>query len=359
MKPMLAGTVEFVIGVDTHRDSHTAAILQAATGGVIEQLTVPTDAFGYRRLKAFADQHAAGARVWAIEGTGSYGAGLTSALLEHGEWVVEIDRPARPARRDGAKSDELDAVRAAREALSREHLAAPRARGDREALRVLMAARQGAVVARTKAIGQLKALIVNAPQALRDQLRRSSTDEQLQRCARLRTLPSHSIEHRARIRALRGTARRALALEAEAAEYETELEQLVVAICPVLLEQPGIGTITAAQFLISWSHAGRVRSEAAFASLGGAAPIPASSGATVRHRLNRSGDRQLNRALHTVTLSRLRIHPPTKAYAARRTNEGKTPREIKRCLKRAIAREAYRLMNAHASPVTATLPLTA
>lgn len=359
MKPMLAGVVEFVIGVDTHRDSHTAAIVRAATGGVIEQLTVPTDAFGYRRLKAFADQHAGGARVWAIEGTGSYGAGLTSSLLEHGEWVVEIDRPARPARRNGAKSDDLDAVRAAREALSREHLAAPRARGDREALRVLMAARQGAVVARTKAIGQLKALIVNAPQSLRDQLRRSSTDEQLQRCARLRTLPSHSIEHRATIRALRGTARRALTLEAEAAEYETELEQLVVAICPVLLDQPGIGTITAAQFLISWSHAGRVRSEAAFASLAGAAPIPASSGATVRHRLNHSGDRQLNRALHTVTLSRLRIHAPTKAYAARRTHEGKSPRDIKRCLKRAIAREVYRLMNAHAEAVARNLPMTA
>jgi transposase len=356
---MLTGAVDFVIGVDTHRDSHTAAIVKASTGGVVEHLTVPTDAFGYRRLEAFADQHAAGTRVWAIEGTGSYGAGLTSSLLEHGESVVEIDRPARPARRDGAKSDDLDAVRAAREALSREHLAAPRARGDREALRVLMAARQGAVVARTKAIGQLKALIVNAPQALRDQLRRGTTDQQLQRCARLRTLPNHSIEHRATIRALRGTARRALALEAEAAEYETELEQLVVVICPVLLDQPGIGTITAAQFLISWSHVGRIRSQAAFASLGGAAPIPASSGQKVRHRLNRSGDRQLNRALHTVALSRLRIHAPTKAYAARRTNEGKTPREIKRCLKRAIAREVYRLMNAHASPVTATLPLTA
>ena len=356
MKPMLTGAVDFVIGVDTDRDSHTAAIVKASTGGVVEHLTVPTDAFEYRRLEAFADQHAAGTRVWAIEGTGSYGAGLTSSLLEHGESVVEIDRPAR---RDGAKSDDLDAVRAAREALSREHLAAPRARGDREALRVLMAARQGAVVARTKAIGQLKALIVNAPQALRDQLRRGTTDQQLQRCARLRTLPNHSIEHRATIHALRGTARRALALEAEAAEYETELEQLVVVICPVLLNQPGIGTITAAQFLISWSHAGRIRSQAAFVALGGAAPIPASSGQKVRHRLNRSGDRQLNRALHTVALSRLRIHPPTKAYAARRTNEGKTPREIKRCLKRAIAREVYRLMNAHASPVTTTLPLTA
>jgi transposase len=356
VKPMLAGKVEYVIGVDTHRDSHTAAVVEAATGGVVEHLTVPTDAFGFRRLAAFADEYTTGRRVWAIEGTGSYGAGLTTALLERGEWVVEIDRPARQARRNGAKSDDLDAVRAAREAMTRDHLAAPRARGDREALRVLVTARQGAVVARTKAIGQLKALIVNAAQSLRDQLRRGTTDEQLQRCARLRTMPSHTIEHRATIRAIRGTARRALALEAEAAEYETELEQLVMSICPSLLERPGIGTITAAQFLISWSHPGRIRSEAAFASLAGAAPIPASSGATTRYRLNRAGDRQLNRALHAVALTRLRIHEPTKAYAAKRTAQGKTSREIKRCLKRAIAREVYRIMETSASAVARNLP---
>lgn len=344
MTSMLAGLVDYVIGVDTHRDSHTAAVVDGGTGGVIRHLTVASDAFGYRRLQTFADSNAPGRRVWAIEGTGSYGAGLTTSLLEHGEWVVEIDRPARPARRDGAKSDDLDAVRAAREALSRDHLAAPRSRGDREALRVMVSARQGAVVSRTKAIGQLKALIVNAAQSLRDQLRRGTTDEQLQRCARLRTSPSQSIEHRATVRAIRGTARRALALEAEASEYETEIEQLVIRICPALLDRPGIGTITAAQFLISWSHPGRIRSEAAFASLGGAAPIPASSGAITRYRLNRRGDRQLNRALHTVALTRLRIHEPTKAYAARRTLEGKSAREIKRCLKRAIAREVYRIM---------------
>ena len=141
-------------------------------------------------------------------------------------------------------------------------------------------------------------------------------------------------------------------LEAEAAEHETELELLVTAACPQLLDRPGIGVITAAQFLISWSHRDRVRSEAAFAALAGAAPIPASSGATVRHRLNRAGDRQLNRALHTVALTRLRFEPTTKAYAARRTADGKTPREIKRCLKRAIAREVYRIMQTHAASVT-------
>ena len=214
MSSILAGKVEFVVGVDTHRDSHTAAIVSAATGGVVDQLTVATDAWGYRELQDFADRYAPGRRVWAIEGTGSYGSGLTTALLEHGQWVVEIDRPTRPARRDRAKSDDLDAVRAAREALGRDHLALPRARGDREALRVLTTARAGAVVAGTKAINQLKALIVNAPQPLREQLRHATSDQQLRRCARLRTQPTHSIEHRATIRAIRGTARRALALAA-------------------------------------------------------------------------------------------------------------------------------------------------
>ena len=147
---MLAGQVEHVIGVDTHRDTNTAAVIDAVTGAAVEHTECSTDAFGYKRLLAFADQHTTGRRVWAIEGTGSFGAGLTTFLLERGEWVVEIDRPARPARRDGAKSDELDAVRAAREALARDHLAAPRARGDREAMRVLLAARQGAIVVRTK-----------------------------------------------------------------------------------------------------------------------------------------------------------------------------------------------------------------
>jgi transposase len=344
---MLTGHVDYVIGVDTHRDTNTAAVLTAA-GAVLAQQQCATDAMGYRRVVAFADEHAPARRVWAIEGTGSFGSGLTAHLLEHGEWVVEIDRPARPARRNGAKTDDLDAVRAAREALTREHLAAPRARGDREAMRVMLAARQGAVVARTKAIGQLKALIVNAPEALREQLRRGTTDQQLDKCSRLRTLPSHSIEHRATVRAIRAVARRALFLEAEAAEHETELEQLVTAACPGLLGKPGVGAITAAQFLVSWSHRGRIRNEAAFAALGGAAPIPASSGQTVRHRLNRSGDRQLNRALHTVALSRLQHHPETRAYAARRTAEGKTRRDIKRCLKRAIAREIYRALETHA-----------
>lgn len=345
----LAETVDFVIGVDTHKHSHTAAVV-TVRGALVDQTTVVTDAFGYKKLLAFAKQTAEGARVWAIEGTGSYGAGLTTYLLEQGEWVVEIDRPARPARRNGAKSDELDAERAAREALSRKHLAQPRQRGDREAMRVLVTTRHGAVTGRTRAICHLKELVVEAPEGIRNQLRGLTTDRLLERCSRLRTGPSQSTEHRATIVALRSTARRALALEAEAADLESQLELLVSAVAPALLREPGVGVVSAAQILCAWSHPGRIRSEAAFASLAGVAPIPASSGQVVRHRLNRAGDRQLNRALHTIVLSRLVFHDETKVYAARRRQEGKTDREIKRCLKRHVARRMFRLLESPAAP---------
>jgi len=335
---MLADRVDAVIGVDTHKHSHTAAAV-TPTGGLVDHLTVPTDAAGAKRMLAFAHRHAPGRRVWAIEGTGSYGAGLTTYLLEQGEWVVEIDRPRRPARKNGAKSDALDAIRAAREALGREHLTQPRRRGSREALRVLLATRRGAIGARTRSVTALHALVVNAPEGIRDQLRGLGTDELLVRCARLRTGPDRSTEHRATITALRSTARRVLACEAEAAELESALGAIVKTERPDLLAEAGVGVITAAAILNAWSHAGRIHSEAAFAMLAGVAPIEASSGQTVRHRL-----RQLNRALHIIVLTRLAHHTETQAYAKRRTAEGKTPREIKRCLKRHVARRVFRLL---------------
>jgi transposase len=343
---ILADQVDHVIGVDTHRDSHTAAVIIAATGAVTETEAIPSDAFGNKRVLRFAQLHASGRRVWAIESSGSYGSGLTTFLLERGEWVVEIDRPARPASRNGAKSDELDAVRAAREALARKHLAQPRRRGDREALRVLLITRRGAIRARTKAINHLKALVVTSREEIRHQLRRHDTDELITRCARLRTLPSQSVEHRATVREMRATARRILLLEAEANDLETEIERLVKTSVPWLLEEVGVGPITAAQLVCSWSHPGRIRDDGAFAMLGGAAPIPASSGQTIRYRLNRGGDRQLNCALHTIVLTRLKHDPATRAYAAKRAAEGKTPREIKRCLKRYVARHIFRLLEA-------------
>jgi hypothetical protein len=342
----LASHIDFVVGVDTHKNSHTLGLVDSA-GVEIADTTLPTDAFGYRKMLAWVkEQTGSGRRCWAIEGTGSFGAGLTTHLLQQGEWVVEIERPARPARRNGAKSDILDAYRAAREALAREHLAQPRRRGTREAIRVLLCTREGAVRARSRALCHLQALIVNAPTQLRDQLRRDSINVQVERCARLRIMANHTLEHRATVRALRATARRVQTLTSEADDLEAELELLVADTAPELLAEPGVGTISAAQILNAWSHPGRIRSEAAFAMLSGTAPIPASSGQTIRYRLNRGGDRQLNRALHTIVLSRMRFHPETKAYVTRRTAEGRTPREIKRCLKRYVARRLYRILEA-------------
>jgi transposase len=319
---------------------------------VVAELEVPSDQAGYEQLVGFVSQHAPGRRCWALEGTGCYGAGLASFLLGDGEWVTEIDRPKRPRGRNGAKSDPLDAVRAGREALSREHLASPRQRGHREALRVLQLTRSGAVKAATDARRHLKALLVTAPEPLRAALQGGTWLRQARACAVLQAEPAAAVEDRATVQALRLTAQRALSAYAEAEALEKELRGLVKAIAPVLLAQPGVGPITAAQLLISWSHPGRLRSEAAFAMLAGVAPIEASSGRVVRHRLNRGGDRQLNRALHTIVMIRQRYHQATKTYTTRRIAEGKSEREIRRCLKRTVARGLFRLLTRMVLPTT-------
>jgi transposase len=338
---MLAEIVDVVIGVDTHKHTNTAAIVSAATGAVVEHTTAATDPDGYAALVTMADR-CSGLRAWAIEGANSYGAGLARFLTERGEWVIELDRPARSARRNGAKSDELDAVRAAREALAREHLAQPRADGERAALSVRLTARGSAVDAATITQQQLHALVINAPETIRGRLRGKSTNDMVRTCARLRVDNRWDLMTRETTIVLRTLARRAIDLRAEARDHEQAILQLVRSWRPDLLDQTGIGPIVAATVLCAWSHPGRIRSDAAFAMLAGTAPIPASSGLTNRHRLNRSGDRQLNRAIHTIVLTRLRVDPDTRAYAERRQAQGKTNREIKRCLKRYITRQLYR-----------------
>ncbi|MGY1761643.1 transposase [Geodermatophilus sp. SYSU D00779] len=205
-----------------------------------------------------------------------------------------------------------------------------------------LTARRAAVEAATDAQRQLRALVITAPEPVRGRFRGRSTRGMLATAAWLRPAPSADVDVCTALTVLRALARRIHTLEAEAAEHEVALRAIVRSWRPDLLELPGVGPIVAATVLAAWSHAGRCRNDAAFAMLAGAAPIPASSGKTVRHRLNRSGDRQLNRALHTITLSRLQYDERTRAYADRRRAEGKTDREIKRCLKRHIARELYR-----------------
>ncbi|MFI8794165.1 IS110 family transposase [Streptomyces sp. NPDC055105] len=340
---ILAEQVDGVIGVDTHRDTLAAAAV-SPIGAVLASTDAPANARGYRCLLDFAREHVPGRRCWALEGIGSYGAGLAAFLDQAGERVVEVCRPKRSPNRGGRKTDMLDATRAAKDALATEHLIQPRLRGEREALRVLLATRQGAVLASTAAINQLKALIVSAPEDLRAELRKLKRPAQITHCAQLRDRPAQNLEHRMTARALRSTAQRIQALQTEAKNLEKDIHGLVAELAPELLDLLGVGPITAAQILVSWSHQGRFRSEAAFASFAGVAPIPASSGLTNRHRLNRSGDRQLNRALHTITLIRMRLDPATKAYVARRSTEGKTARDAQRCLKRVICRQLFKIL---------------
>jgi len=336
--------VDVVIGVDTHVHTHSAAVICARTGGVLDEITVEATADGYDQLVDFVDEHAA-LRAWAIEGTGGHGAGLTRHLERREEVVIELDRPERAKRRHGAKSDPLDAIRAAREALSRPRLGSPRSGGDRQALSVLLAARRSAVNAATDAQRQVFSLVIAAPEKLRERFRGQKLPAMIKTAAALRVHPGWDVETTTTVTVLRSLARRVRTLTEEAAEHEKAIRVIVRSWRPDLLEQLGVGPIVAATVLCAWSHAGRIHSEAAFAMLAGVAPIPANSGqVTTRYRLNRYGDRQLNRALHTIVLARIRYDQTTRDYVTRRTSEGKTTREIKRCLKRYIARDLYRLL---------------
>ena len=340
----LAEVVDVVIGVDTHVHTHSAAAVNATTGGVLDEITVEATAEGYEQLVEFADEHAT-LRAWAIEGTGGHGAGLSRHLGERGEIVVELDRPKRAKRRNGAKTDPLDAIRAAREALARPRLGTPRSGGDRQALSVLLAARRSAVQAATEAQQQVFSLVIAAPEPIRVRFRGQKLPGMLATAAALRVQSTWDVETKTTVLALRSLARRFRVLTAEAAEHRQAIVTIVRSWRPDLLEQFGVGPIVAATVLCAWSHPGRIHSEAAFAMLAGVAPIPANSGqVTNRYRLNHYGDRQLNRALHTVVQSRIRYHDTTHDYVARRTTEGKTSREIKRCLARYIARDLYRLL---------------
>lgn len=344
---MFADRLDYVIGVDSHGERHAFALV-TASGVVAGEWDLGADAGGYRQALALADGQAPGRRVWAIEGTGSYGAGLARFLARRGERVLEVERPRRSGSRGRLKSDPLDALRAARTLLAGEQLAEPRQGQRRESLRALLKSREGAVTAKRAGLGQLRSLLVLLEEPRRARLQPLGRIGLLRRCAGLRPRPGR--DDYGQLLALRACARRVLALEQEAAELEQAIRQLVDQLAPSLLTQRGIGPITAAQLLISWSHPGRLRSEAAFARLAGVAPIPASSGKTIRHRLDRGGDRHLNRALHTIILSRRQHDPATIAYLERRQRDGKSSREAVRCLKRYLARNLYRHLQAMPTP---------
>jgi transposase len=340
---MLADQLDYIVGVDPHRDSHALVVLHVISGAVVIEAAVSANSEGYAQALELVDQHAAGLRAFAVEGTGSFGAGLTRFLTGQGERVLEVSR-LRRERRSGGKTDALDAIRAARSVLAQERPATPRAGGERQALQALVAAREGAVNAKRAGLCQLRDLLITTPEPLRSELRPLTRARLLQRLAATRPDARRDPELRGSMLALRSIARRVLQLTAEERELAREIETLTRKLAPQLLEQPGIGPHAAAQLVLSWSHQGRITSEAAFARLAGAAPIPASSGQTIRYRLDRSGDRKLNRALHMILVTRKRSHPATIAYIARRVEEGKTRREANRCLKRYLARNLYRLL---------------
>lgn len=343
---MVADELDYVIGVDTHLDEHVLAIIAAPSGAVVARRSIQASARGYAAALRFAAAEANGARVWAIEGTGSYGAGLARYLAEQGETVLELSRTPRAERRLQGKDDALDAARTARAALASETLALPRAGQRREALRLLLVARRSAVDVRREALAQLRGVIVTAPDHIRQELRGLSAGKLLGRCSRLRRSSSADADELAARLVLRSLARRIEAATREADQLERELLGHVRALAPSLLDEPGVGPIVAAQLIVAWSHRGRLRSEACFARLAGVAPVPASSGQTRRQRLSRGGDRQLNRALHTVVLHRRQHDPATRDYIARRVAEGKSRRDATRLLKRYLARHLYRLLQA-------------
>ena len=335
------------VGVDTHADFHVGVALDQR-GGRLGELTLANDEGGYRRLLGWARGFGGLACVGA-EGTGSYGAGLSRFLRSEGVRVLEVNRVSRQHRRRHGKHDAGDAEAAARAVLSGEASGEPKAAdGHVEMLRALKIARRSAVKAKTQAANQLHALVSTAPEKLKAELRNLAAPKLARKASRFRCDARPADPAAATKFALRSVARRYLGLVEELTELQVQIERLVKESSPQLVALDGVGPDTAATLsIVAGDNPERLKSEAAFANLCGTAPIPASSGKVVRHRLNPHGNREANRALHVVALNRLRRDPRTQAYVAKRTAEGKSKREIIRCLKRFIAREVYRALLAH------------
>jgi len=329
-------------GVDTHGKTHHAAAIDGV-GRVLGDREFPASKVGYRQLIAWLVAYGTVVKV-GVEGTGSYGAGLAALLREHHVQVVEVDRPDRQARRRKGKSDPLDAFAAARAALSGEADGIPKSRsGPVEAIRVLRVARRGAVKARTAALNQLRGLLVSAPAELRESLSGLAEAALIGRCAAFRVDNDRAADPAVATKAaLRAVARRIRMLGDEVHDADRQLRSLTARTAPRTTALLGIGVEIAGQLLVTaGDNPERLRCEAAFAHLCAAAPIPASSGRTDRHRLNRGGDRAANAALYMAVVTRMRYHEPTRTYVARRTAEGLSKKDIMRCLKRYVVREVY------------------
>lgn len=346
MNPTTTATQVVVLGVDTHQRTHHAAIV-ATDGRPLADREFPTTTTGYTELWrwacGFGRVEAAG-----VESSASYGAGLTRMLTAEGVTVIEVNAPDRPRRYAGGKTDQLDAYAAAMAVLTgRASAVAKDTRGAVESIRMLSLARTSAVEEATRIGNQIRDLCTTAPAEYADQARRASTATK--RAAFITALPvpvdqaDLSAPAVAFVRATRSLLDRHRLAQREVRSLTRDLQRLLAAVVPTLLTRPQIGPVTAARLVITaGENAGRMRSEATFAKLVGAAPLPASSGKTSRHRLNRGGDRQANSALHMIVVGRMKSHGPTLAYVERRSAEHKTKKDIIRCLKRYLAREVFR-----------------
>ncbi len=348
----MTNIVQRVIGgVDTHKDSHHAAVI-TDSGKLLDDQRFPASGEGHRALLAwlqsFGDVLAIG-----IEGTSSYGAELTRVLTTSGIALFEVNRPDRSARRRRGKSDQLDSEQAARSVLAGTATAIPKAKsGSVEVIRTLRVTRSTAVKAKTQAMNALQSILVTAPTGLREELIPLRARTLINRCSQLRpetTVISDLVQQPDRMltaatkTALRDLARRWLALDREAKDLSKQIALIVEHVAPELTALHGVGAEIAGQMLITaGDNSERINTESAFARLCGVAPQPASSGKTSgRHRLSRGGDRDANSALYLIAITRMRRHEPTRAYITRRTAEGLSKREIVRCLKRYIAREVF------------------
>lgn len=350
--PVQAATV--VAGVDTHKDSHYAAVLDLA-GHVLGDRQFPVSTAGYRDLLDWAGSFGVLDRV-GVELTGSYGAGLTRFLTAEGLEVLEVNTTDKATRARRGKSDLIDAIAAAQKVLSGMATAVPKdTTGPAEAVRMVKLARDSAVACRTKALNQIRDLRITAPAALREQLD-GMTLPAIARLARNYTTGTGpdalADPEQAAMRTLRRLGTRVGQLDEEIKEATAELDALVASLAPTLIARPGIGTHTAAQFIVTCgTNLHRIRTDAAFARICGAAPVPVSSGKTTRMRLHRGGDRQANKALHMIVVGRMRNHQPTLDYIAEYTATGKSKRDAMRSLKRYVAREVFNALKSD-QPVT-------
>lgn len=336
------------VGVDAHKHCHVAVALDAL-GQLVGEISIEAAGDGYRALEAWAADFVTADQqlVFGIEGAGSWGAGLCEHLQAAGQQVVEVERPQRRERRTG-KSDSIDALAAAKRVLNDEGTSTPRRQGIRRSLAALLVVQRSTVTERTRLLNQIQSLHATAPIALRERIGEGNGKQLERRLAKMRARASAPPEERTVFAVLRDLASRSRALAVDARRYERELEELVRSLDEHLLDEPGIGPVSAAKLLAC--DPARFKHEAAFARCNGTAPLPASSGKTVRHRLSRGGDRQVNSAIHMIAIHRARCHPETRTYLDRRISEGKTKREAMRSLKRHLSRNLYKRLT--------TVPLT-